>query len=148
MFNNFKVVFDEPRGRIPLEWMRTIPNEGLIHYRDVLQRSHLLATNHQALLDIMSTHTYDFEKPFRARDFLARIIGWGLILSEGTAHRTQRKALTPSFNIKNIRALYSLMWEKTGLLMNELEREMGEHDGKVEMSEWARYVSLYHLLQL
>ncbi|PLN80384.1 putative cytochrome P450 monooxygenase [Aspergillus taichungensis] len=142
MLNNFKVVFDEPRGRIPLQWMRTIPNDGLIHYRDVLQRSHLLATNHQALLDIMSTNTYDFEKPFRARDFLARIIGWGLILSEGTAHRTQRKALTPSFNIKNIRALYSLMWEKTGLLMNELEREMGEHDGKVEMSEWASRLTL------
>lgn len=104
--------------------MKSIPNEGLIHFRDTLNRSHLLVTNHQSLLDIMSTHTYDFEKPWRARDFLARIIGFGLILSEGSAHKKQRKALTPSFNVKNIRALYSLMWEKTGLLMDEIENEM------------------------
>lgn len=130
--------------------MKTIPNEGLIHFRDLLNRSYLLATNHQALLDIMSTRTYDFEKPWRARDFLARIIGFGLILSEGNAHKKQRKALSPAFNIKNIRALYGLMWEKTGLLLDELEKEMKQNPtqgispengtGKVEMSVWARCV--------
>ncbi|KAF7592398.1 hypothetical protein BBP40_000316 [Aspergillus hancockii] len=125
--NNARIIFDDPRGRLPLEWMKTIPNEGLIHFRDILNRSYLLATNHQALLDIMSTNTYDFEKPWRARDFLSRIIGFGLILSEGSAHKKQRRALTPSFNVKNIRALYSLMWEKTGLLMDELEKEMQQN---------------------
>ena len=138
--------------------MKTIPNEGLIHFRDVVNRSHLLVTNHQALLDIMSTHTYDFEKPWRARDFLARIIGFGLILSEGSAHKKQRKALTPSFHVKNIRALYSLMWEKTGMLMDELENEMrlnpmegvspDSGEGKIEMSVWARYVHLFDLTPL
>lgn len=128
--------------------MKSIPNEGLIHFRDVFNRSHLLPTNHQALLDIMSTNTYDFEKPWRAREFLARIIGFGLILSEGAAHKKQRKALTPAFNIKNIRSLYSLMWEKTGLFLEELEKEIRRNPmegtspedgvGKVEMSVWAR----------
>lgn len=132
--------------------MKTIPNEGLVHFRDLLNRSYLLATNHQALLDIMSTRTYDFEKPWLARDFLARIIGFGLILSEGDAHKKQRKALNPAFNIKNIRALYGLMWEKTGLLLDELEKEIKHNptqgispenengSGKVEMSVWARSV--------
>lgn len=147
-----RIIFDNPRGRIPLEWIRTIPNEGLIHFRNVLNRSHLLVTNHQALLDIMSSRTYDFEKPWRARDFLARIIGFGLILSEGQAHRKQRRALTPAFNIKNIRALYDLMWEKTGLLLDELESEMKRFPmegtspeagvGKVEMSVWASRLTL------
>ncbi|PLB48551.1 putative cytochrome P450 monooxygenase [Aspergillus steynii IBT 23096] len=149
--NHFRILLDEPRGRLPLEWMKTIPNEGLIHFRDFLNRSHLLVTNHQALLDIMSTHTYDFEKPWRARDFLARIIGFGLILSEGGTHKKQRKALTPSFHVKNIRALYSLMWEKTGLLMDELEKEMrlspmegamSDREGKIEMSVWASRLTL------
>ena len=96
----------------------------------------------------MSTRTYDFEKPWRARDFLARIIGFGLILSEGQAHRKQRRALTPAFNIKNIRALYGLMWEKTGLLLDELETEMRSAPfddagkGKVEMSVWASRLTL------
>jgi cytochrome P450 len=142
------IVFDSPRGTLPLKWIRTIPNDGLIHFRDTFMRSYLLATNHQALLDVMSTNTYDFEKPWRVREFLARILGFGLILSEGNAHKVQRKALTPAFNIKNIRALYLLMWEKTLILLDELEKEIKAHpmsgmnsaskSGKVEVSEWAR----------
>jgi cytochrome P450 len=129
--------------------MRTIPNDGLIHFCDILQRNDLVATNHQALLDVMSTNTYDFEKPWRARAFLARVLGFGLILSEGNAHRVQRKALTPAFNIKNIRKLYTLMWGKTRILLEQLEKEAKENpmegsndssrSGKVEMSVWARY---------
>lgn len=147
------ILLDSPRGRLPLEWMRTIPNDGLIRFRDVFNNSRLIATNHQALLDIMSTNTYDFEKPWKAREFLARILGFGLILSEGNAHRVQRKALTPAFNIKNIRSLYRLMWEKTNVLLTELERESRENPmeglnansnaGKVEMCVWARYIPLF-----
>ncbi|KKA23820.1 Cytochrome P450 monooxygenase [Rasamsonia emersonii CBS 393.64] len=136
----------------PLEWIRTIPNDGLIHFRDTFNRSYLLATSHQALLDIMSTNTYDFEKPWRVREFLARIIGFGLILSEGTAHRVQRKALTPAFHIKNIRSLYTLMWDKTTILLDQLEKEIklnpvdgmnaASASGKVEMSVWASRLTL------
>ncbi|KAL4802612.1 cytochrome P450 [Aspergillus unguis] len=151
-FNMGRFIFDNPRGRLPLEWMKTVPNDGLIHFRDLLNQSQLLATNHQALLDIMSTNTYDFEKPWRAREFLARIIGFGLILSEGAAHKKQRRALTPSFHMKNVRALYTLMWDKTDQLLAELDKEVTEHPfdesapgngwGKVEMSVWASRLTL------
>lgn len=151
MMNHAKVIFDSPRGRLPLHWMKTVPNDGLIHMRDTLSQSYLIATNHQALLDIMSTNTYDFEKPWRARNFLARILGFGLILSEGPAHKKQRKALTPAFNIKNIRAMYSLMWDKTNQLLVEMEKELKQNPmegtnpedgyGKLEMGVWGRFVS-------
>lgn len=130
--------------------MKSIPNEGLIHLHDVLNQSYLLATNHQALLDVMSTNSYDFEKPWRARNFIARVLGFGLVLSEGAAHKKQRKALTPAFNIKNIRAMYSLMWDKTNQLLEEMEKELklnpmeetnlADGVGKLEMGVWAMYV--------
>jgi cytochrome P450 len=147
MVSQLTILMDTPRGRRPLQWMRDIPNDGLIHFRGAFNTSYLIATNHQALLDIMSTNTYDFEKPWKAREFLARIIGFGLILSEGNAHRVQRKALTPAFNIKNIRGLYGLMWDKTNILLGELEKEAranpmeglsSGNSGKVEMTVWAR----------
>ncbi|KAL5043145.1 hypothetical protein BDW71DRAFT_200061 [Aspergillus fruticulosus] len=154
-FNMLRFIFDNPRGRLPLIWMKTVPNDGLIYFRDLLNRPQLLATNHKALLDIMSTNTYDFEKPWRAREFLARIIGFGLILSEGAAHKKQRRALTPSFTIKNVRAFYTLIWDKTNQLLAELGKEIGQHPmdgtspdsgwGKVEMSVWARYFILNRL---
>ncbi|BDD57643.1 hypothetical protein MAP00_002990 [Monascus purpureus] len=67
-------------------------------------------------------HIYDVEKPWKVRNFLARVIGFGLILSEGPQHQRQRKAITPSFNIKIIRAACRLMWEKTGILLEEVGR--------------------------
>ncbi|KAJ5226582.1 uncharacterized protein N7469_006588 [Penicillium citrinum] len=152
LFNNAKIIFDSPRGHTPLEWMRTVPNDGLIHMRDSISQSYLIATNHQALLDIMSTNTYDFEKPWRARNFLARILGFGLILSEGPAHRKQRKALTPAFNIKNIRSMYTLMWDKTNQFLEEMEKELVQNPmegtspqdgvGKAEMGVWASRLTL------
>ncbi|PGH31459.1 hypothetical protein GX50_05754 [[Emmonsia] crescens] len=150
--NIAKIIFDEPRGKSPLKWMKTIPNDGLLHFRDSIGYDCLLLTNHAALLDVMSTNTYDFEKPGRVRQFLARIIGYGLILSEGAVHKKHRKAINPAFNIKNIRALYVLMWEKTGLFLEELEKDIKAHpwegvgsaqgQGKVEMCEWASRLTL------
>ncbi|KAJ5086261.1 hypothetical protein NUU61_007568 [Penicillium alfredii] len=152
LMNHAQIIFDSPRGRMPLYWMKTIPNEGLIHMRDTISQSYLVATNHQALLDIMSTNTYDFEKPWRFRNFLARILGFGLILSEGAAHKKQRKALTPAFNIKNIRAMYSLMWDKTNQYLEEMEKELklnpmegtniADGVGKLEMGVWGSRLTL------
>ncbi|KAJ5772764.1 hypothetical protein N7457_007660 [Penicillium paradoxum] len=147
-----QLLLDSPKGAKPLIWMKTIPNEGLLHLRGMFNQSYVLPTNHQALLDIMSTNTYDFEKPWRARHFLARILGFGMVTSEGAAHKKQRKALTPAFNIKNIRSMYSLMWSKTGQLLDELEKEIKtrpiggtiseDEVGEIEIGEWASRLTL------
>jgi cytochrome P450 len=137
-----------PRGSITVDWLRTIPNEGLIHFREALNYSFLLATNHRALMDVLHTNSYDFVKPPGGREFLARGLGYGLILSEGDAHRAQRKAVTPAFTIKNIRAMYPLMWTKTQLFLSQLEKEIRLHPvpgeqhaklaGFVEIGGWAK----------
>ncbi|KAJ5461825.1 uncharacterized protein N7458_003377 [Penicillium daleae] len=144
--------FDFPRRCRPLLWMKTIPNEGLIHLHDILGQSYLLATNHQALADVMSTNVYDFEKPWRARNFIARILGFGLVMSEGASHKKQRRALTPAFNIKKIRAMYSLMWGKTNQLLEEMEKELrlspmqgtnlADGEGTLEMGVWGSRLTL------
>jgi cytochrome P450 len=137
-----------PRGSITIDWLRTIPNEGLIHFREALNYSFLLATNHRALMDVLHTNSYDFIKPPGGREFLARGLGYGLILSEGDAHRAQRKAVTPAFTIKNIHAMYPLMWSKTQLFLSQLEKEIRHHAlpgvenarpaGYVEIGGWAK----------
>ncbi|OKP11156.1 Cytochrome P450 97B3, chloroplastic [Penicillium subrubescens] len=147
-----KVFMRHPRGRITIDWLRTIPNEGLIHFREALNYSFLLATNHRALVDVLSTNSYDFIKPPGGREFFARGLGYGLILSEGDAHRAQRKAVTPAFTIKNIRAMYPLMWTKTQLFLSQLEKEIRFHPapgtdtanavGFVEIGSWASRLTL------
>lgn len=147
---------ESPRGKTPLDWINQLSNADLIHIRGAFNVGTLLPVSPAALRDIMSTNTYDFEKPWGARAFLARVIGFGLILSEGGAHRKQRKALTPAFHVRKIRELYGLMWEKTGILLDEIEKDIrahpasgkypdkGDGSGLVKMAEWGRYVFLLH----
>lgn len=139
-----------------MDWLRNIPNEGLIHFREALNYSFVVATNHRALTDVLHTNSYDFVKPPGGREFLARGLGYGLILSEGDAHRAARRAVTPAFNIKNIRAMYPLMWSKTQHLLRQLQKEIdlhpvpgrkeGQSAGVVEIQGWAKYkTTLYHV---
>lgn len=108
--------------------------------------SPILVSGPEALGDILNTHAYDFEKPWGLRVFLARAIGWGVIMAEGHQHKKQRKLLTPSFNIRRIRELYALMWDKTQIFLREVEKDIQKHAGAedgfgvIELSEWARYV--------
>lgn len=103
--------------------------------------SRLFPASPEALRDLHVTHAYDWEKPWGVRAFLARVIGFGLILSEADPHRKQRRVLTPAFNIRNIRALYGLMWNKTNVLLTQLQKEM-DSQGFIDICPWASRLTL------
>lgn len=145
------LILSHPRGKMAVQWLRSIPNDGLIHFRTGWNKSCLLVTSQRALSDVLITNSYDFAKPAGVTAFLSRIIGHGLPLSEGDAHRVQRKALIPAFTIKQIRTMYPLMWKKTNVLLDCLEKEVQKYQvpgkkpwqeaGLVEMKGWVRCVS-------
>ena len=137
--------------------MKEIPNNGFIRSRSFDGSQFLLITSPALFADVLVHRAYEFEKPFIVRKFLARILGWGLIASEGDQHRLQRKAMTPAFNIRNIRKLYPLMWEKstvfTDMLTREVRRtstyprgETGEAGtqlvGELDVCEWTSRLTL------
>ena len=140
------IMAELPRGKTPLAWFAANPKADAVVMCTPTGRCVLFPSSPEALRDIMSTNSYHWEKPFGIRAFLGRVIGFGLIMSEGDAHKKQRKALTPPFNIRNIRALYPLMWEKVGVLVDQLNKEMavGSKKGKgvVEVSHWASRLTL------
>lgn len=144
-----QIVMEVPRGSSPLRWVTERPDVEVFHMRGMLNQSRLFPISPNALRDVLNTYTYDYEKPWGPRAFLARVIGFGLILSEGASHKKQRKVLTPSFNIKKIRELYDLMWRKTNILLEGLQKDIDAHPvpeektvGFVEMSEWASRLTL------
>jgi len=135
------VIAERPRGKTPLSWFRKHPDADAVVMHSPLGRCVIFPASPDALRDIISTNSYDWEKPWGIRAFLGRVIGFGLIMSEGDAHRKQRKSLTPAFNIRNIRALYPLMWHKTQTLLHQLEKE-NESQGCSEISHWASRLTL------
>ncbi|ORY68971.1 cytochrome P450 [Pseudomassariella vexata] len=145
---NGRIIFESPRGKSALRWIREQPDAELIRIKNAFGLPTILCSGPDALRDILNTHVYDFEKSWGVRAFLARAIGWGLILSEGAEHTRQKKVLTPAFHIRRIRELYSLMWEKTQILQSGLEADIKDHPigsggfGLVELSEWSSRLTL------
>lgn len=138
------MIYESPRGKTALRWMSMLPDAQLIRMPGIA--APILVSGPDALRDILNTHSYEFEKPWGLRAFLSRSLGWGVIVAEGAEHRHQRKALQPAFHVRRVRALYGLMWEKTGVLLEELEKEITAKRGEdgfavLEIGEWARSVS-------
>lgn len=137
----FNIMAENPRGKQVLKWFHQHPDADVVVMRTPLGRCVTFPASPDAMRDIVGTNSYHWQKPWGIRAFLGRVIGFGLIMSEGDAHKMQRKALTPAFNIKNIRALYPLMWEKTTVLIDQLKAE-NEKQGWSEISHWASRLTL------
>ncbi|KAL2154286.1 hypothetical protein VTH82DRAFT_2962 [Thermothelomyces myriococcoides] len=98
-----------------------------------------------AIRHLTVKNPYNFPKPVRAKLWMARILGEGVLLAEGADHVRQRKTLTPGFSISAIRTFTPVFWEKA-LLMADLQRRRlditGESSTTLEVLEWLNRCTL------
>ncbi|KAL2018936.1 hypothetical protein VTK56DRAFT_10230 [Thermocarpiscus australiensis] len=95
-----------------LEWVNSIPNDGLIRYLGPFNQERILITSPKALAEVLATKNYDFVKPAAIRHSIGRVLGIGVLLAEGEEHKVQRKNLLPAFASRRIKELYPVFWEK------------------------------------
>lgn len=131
----------KPPGNEFLQWIKTIPNDGLIRFRGFFNVDRLILTEPKTISDVLVHKTYDFEKPTRLRNFLRRILGDGLIIVEGDEHKFQRKNIMPSFSFRHIKELYPIFWTKAVALTEGVSAEM-QDDPVVEINHWSTKVTL------
>ena len=65
-----------------------------------------------AIKQMTVRNPYNYPKPVRAKLWMVRILGEGVLLAEGQTHVHQRKALAPGFSINSIRSLAPVFWAK------------------------------------
>ncbi|OLN94302.1 Cytochrome P450 4B1 [Colletotrichum chlorophyti] len=112
LMGQYPRIMREPTGVPMIEWINTIPHEGIIRYRGILNQERLLITSPKALAEVLVTHNYDFRKPSAVRSAIGRILGVGVLLAEGDDHKFQRKNLMPAFAFRHVKDLYPLFWSK------------------------------------
>lgn len=115
-----KRISAEPTGEPHRDWIKNVPNDGLIYYTTILNQGRLLPTSPQALSEVLTTKSYDFIKPQQLRNGLGRVLGIGILLAEGDEHKRQRKNLMPAFAYRHVKDLYPVFWEKSIKLVNGL----------------------------
>ncbi|TGO42534.1 hypothetical protein BHYA_0007g00330 [Botrytis hyacinthi] len=141
--------FTKPPGYEIKEFVKDVPNDGLIRIRSFGNIERLIPTSPQVLKSILADNSYDYEKPYGARKFLSLVLGEGPILSEGSLHKFQRKHLLPAFQVKHIRGLYPVFWSKALGLVEGISQEISEtstlekrNESHIEFNEWATRVTL------
>ena len=105
----------------------------------------LSVTDDDSLKQITVRNPYNFPKPVRAKLWMVRILGEGVLLAEDTVHQKQRKALAPGFSISSIRALTPVFWQKSLLLAQMWHEEMTAENVKsksFEVLEWLNRTTL------
>ncbi|KAK9418467.1 hypothetical protein SUNI508_07955 [Seiridium unicorne] len=107
---HFKKIRDLPTGYPMREWVRTVPNDGVIRYLGAFNGERLFVTGAKALAEVLVHRNYDFEKPPEIKAFLGRILGVGVLIAEGDQHKAQRRMLLPAFAFRHVKDLYPVFW--------------------------------------
>ncbi|KFA73136.1 hypothetical protein S40288_07502 [Stachybotrys chartarum IBT 40288] len=143
MMGQAKAIMAENTGVPQRRWVREIPNEGLIRYRFLFNAERLLATSPKALAEILVTKSYSFVKPPETRRFLMRVIGNGLLVSEGDEHKAQRRHLMPAFAFRHVKDLYPVFWKKARESVNAITATFnGDEVLEMEVGSWSSRVGL------
>ncbi|RDL36764.1 Cytochrome P450 [Venustampulla echinocandica] len=108
----FPAILKRPTGAPMVDWINTVPNDGVIRYLGFLNSERLLVTSPKALSEVLTTRVYDFIRPEEVTTNLGRVLGIGVLLAEGEEHKFQRKHLMPAFAFRHIKDLYPIFWTK------------------------------------
>lgn len=120
------------------------PNDGLlVLWLPLYLSCQVIVTKPDALMDVLNSHSYDWEKPPLIKKVIAGILGEGLVNVEGAKHKAMRRVLAPSFSGRGIRDLAPLFYTKAVGLTDAMARQVREtDDGVLELMALFSRVSL------
>jgi len=130
LFGQFFRIIKEPTGLPHREWMEEIENDGLIYYRSIFNMDRIMVTTPKALSEAVTMKSYDLVKPRALTKGLARILGYGVLLTEGQEHKSQRKNLTPAFSYRHIKNLYPVFWEQSRGMILGIDKDIAKKTGE------------------
>ncbi|KAJ8120365.1 hypothetical protein ONZ43_g2909 [Nemania bipapillata] len=138
------VVFNRVPGALFIDLIKKYPGQDLLNLSAFDHQ--ILVTSPRVLADLLVHKAYHFTKPPTVTSMLQMIIGDGLVMVEGDEHKFLRKHSTPAFSFRHIKELYPMMWEKSVLLCEQLEKALDAGEGGdariIDVSSWMSRVTL------
>ncbi|PVH85843.1 cytochrome P450 monooxygenase-like protein [Cadophora sp. DSE1049] len=150
-----------PTGGPMINWIESVPNDGIIRYMGMFNSERLFITSPKGLGEVLVTKNYDFIKPSHVATGLGRLLGIGVLLAEGDEHKRQRKNLMPAFAYRHVKDLVPVFWDKSreaviamtehinagGMPNSELPAphkrpDVEKDDAVMEVGEWASRATL------
>lgn len=117
---NAQAIIGDPTGAQILEWLKSIPNTGLILLHGFFGSKYLLPTTPESLADVLTHRAYDFEKPSSVRRYVQHFSAGGLAFEEGSKHKQRKKVVMPAFQQLHINQLKPVLSSKSQQLVESL----------------------------
>jgi cytochrome P450 len=137
------IMFQRPPGQAHLNMIKELPGQSLIRFLGFFHVDRLIIASPAAISDVLVHHSYDFEKPPAAREFLRRFLGDGLLMTEGDEHKHHRKHIMPAFHFRHIKELYPVFWSKSIECCNVIRDALAIEPSKVlEIGHYSTQVTL------
>ncbi|KAI8340507.1 cytochrome P450 [Chlamydoabsidia padenii] len=131
---NMREIINGESGETHKKW--TEEYGGIVSYKGPWYGNRVLVTDAELVKQVLTTKSYDYMKPPDSARFLKRVLGDGLLVSEGETHRQQRKMLNPAFTVQAIRGMVPLMAVPGVQLRNkwvEIIEQDTENEGPTEI---------------
>ncbi|KAI9657828.1 MAG: hypothetical protein M1831_004064 [Alyxoria varia] len=133
IMGHFQAIMSEGTGTPMRRWAKNIPNDGLIHYTTAFNAGRVMPTTAEGYKEVLSTKNYEFPKPPELARQITKILGNGVLFAEGEEHREEPDAgvfLQTSCDLKDIKDLYPIFWDKTRELVLALDGAFPGQDHK------------------
>jgi cytochrome P450 len=136
--------FGTPTDTSLEDWIRNVPNDGMIRAKEVFGGDAVIATSPAILKRVLVEDSYNFTKDDNIRKILRLVLGDGLIVVEGDVHKSQKQILRGSFGTGPIKDLYPLFWQKSTMLLTALQSKLSSPSDlkRVPFGRWCEQVTL------
>ncbi|EIN14704.1 cytochrome P450 [Punctularia strigosozonata HHB-11173 SS5] len=146
LLGNLAQLFADDPGSVQASWLQQYGTTFKISgFFNVSGRDRLCTADPRALNHVL-THSADYQKPAFARYNLSRILGEGLLVAEGEAHRRQRRVMNPAFGPAQIRDLTVIFLEKATQLrdawLTEVQSASSEKPVRLDALSWLNRATL------
>ncbi|EJD37731.1 cytochrome P450 [Auricularia subglabra TFB-10046 SS5] len=109
LYGHIAYMLSEPNNAVQMKWIKTYGNTFAV--RGLFRRWIVFTSDARAMTHVLfASHIY--HKTDMARQALRRILGNGVLVVEGEAHKDQRRIINPAFGHAQIRELTPIFLDK------------------------------------
>lgn len=136
--------FKAPNDASLEKWLEDYSEHDLFRVREAFGCDAVVATSPAILKAVLLENPYSFTKAAGIRRILKLVLGEGLIVVEGDAHKFQKSVLKSSFGLGPIKDLHPLFWKKSVDLLVALGASFkgASSASRVEFNTWCERITL------
>ncbi|KAI0077562.1 cytochrome P450 [Panus rudis PR-1116 ss-1] len=139
LYGQMKQIIAAENSVLQEEWVEKYGHS--ITYTGLFNINRLFTVDARALNHIL-THSFDFRKPQEVRNFLTRLLGAGVLVTEGEQHRQQRRVLNPAFGPAQIRELAPIFSRKAMQLRDIWMEQVANGPKRIDALQWLSRATL------